>query len=163
MKKIFISFFIALLCLCTLSPVLAEGEQSSNSETAQTTATDSSESTRMKAELKYEVLAKITMKYDTGKITYDEIHVNETIKEPEVEPKEGYDFIGWYNEETGEKWDFSTPVKNHTTLVARYRKKAGNPADTGDRNNIVEYASLAAAAIGVILIMAAARRKNDGN
>ena len=41
-----------------------------------------------------------------------------TIKEPEAPTKEGYDFAGWYYNDT--EFDFNTPITNDITLEARW-------------------------------------------
>ena len=43
---------------------------------------------------------------------------NETIKEPKVEPKENYIFLGWYI--GNEKYDFSNKITKDITITAKY-------------------------------------------
>ena len=44
---------------------------------------------------------------------------NETAPEPEVPLKEGYTFVGWYENDT--LFDFNTPITSSHTLVARFQ------------------------------------------
>lgn len=44
---------------------------------------------------------------------------NETAPEPEVPVKEGYTFVGWYENDT--LFDFNTPITSSHTLVARFQ------------------------------------------
>lgn len=44
---------------------------------------------------------------------------NETAPEPEAPLKEGYTFVGWYENDT--LFDFNTPITSSHTLVARFQ------------------------------------------
>ena len=44
---------------------------------------------------------------------------NDTAPEPEVPVKEGYTFVGWYENDT--LFDFNTPITSPHTLVARFQ------------------------------------------
>lgn len=49
-----------------------------------------------------------------------EVKEDETIEEPSVPVKEGYEFVGWYS--GTEKFDFSTKITEDITLEARWEK-----------------------------------------
>lgn len=44
------------------------------------------------------------------------------ISEPAHYLKDGYEFVGWMNVETGKMWDFNDAVNTNMTLKAVYRK-----------------------------------------
>ena len=44
------------------------------------------------------------------------------INEPAHYLKDGYEFVGWMNVETGKMWDFNDAVNTNMTLKAVYRK-----------------------------------------
>lgn len=44
------------------------------------------------------------------------------ISEPAHYLKDGYEFVGWMNVETGKMWDFNDVVNTNMTLKAVYRK-----------------------------------------
>lgn len=44
------------------------------------------------------------------------------ISEPAHYLKDGYEFVGWMNVETGKMWDFNDVVNTNMTLKAMYRK-----------------------------------------
>lgn len=168
-KKFIISLSVCMMCFLSFVPALAKEKDTSGttngkdapvSDSSDTNSSDKDMTTRQKAELKYEILARITMKYDDGQIKYDEIHVGELIKEPEVQTKKGYEFLGWYNEETGEKWDFSAPVKNHTTLVAKYKKLPAKSANTSDKTNIYIWGGVFTLSL-LCAVIAVTRKKSE--
>ena len=53
-------------------------------------------------------------------ISDSKVKYNECIKEPTLEEKENYTFLGWYLND--ELYDFNNPVKNDITLVAKWEK-----------------------------------------
>lgn len=59
---------------------------------------------------------------DKSEVLRQNINSGEEMLEPSHTDKEGFEFIGWQSEETGEYWDFSKPVTKDLTLVARYSK-----------------------------------------
>ena len=48
------------------------------------------------------------------------IEENNTIREPESPSKDGYTFVGWYH--NNKVFDFTTPITNDITLVAKWKK-----------------------------------------
>lgn len=151
MNKIFkyIGLLISFVFLVVnFTPVYAEDKQ-------QTTETNGTYTTKMNTELHYEVLAKVELTYGSNKIVYDGLHVGEFIKEPEAPERSGFKFIGWYDEETGQKWDFSKSVTRHMKLIAKYEKLAipTKAVNTGDRGNISSWLILMTAAVMVVLMV----------
>ena len=69
----------------------------------------------------YAVSAKITL--INGDISYV-IKLDDCgrISEPAHYLKDGYEFVGWMNVETGKMWDFNDVVSTNMTLKAVYRK-----------------------------------------
>ncbi len=48
----------------------------------------------------------------------------ELIREPELDDRDGYEFMGWYVND--EKYDFSVPIKKDLTLEAHWQLKNNN-------------------------------------
>lgn len=71
--------------------------------------------------LTYAVSAKITL--INGDISYV-IKLDDCgrISEPAHYLKDGYEFVGWMNVETGKMWNFNDVVSTNMTLKAVYRK-----------------------------------------
>ena len=44
------------------------------------------------------------------------------LEEPDRPRRSGYSFIGWYNEATDEKYDFSLPVRSDLTIIAHWTR-----------------------------------------
>lgn len=72
--------------------------------------------------LKYTVSAVVKYVTDNSTIIMSNVNYGDTLIAPEVPVKNGYKFIGWQVEETGELWDFNNVVKEHMTLIAMYEK-----------------------------------------
>lgn len=72
--------------------------------------------------LKYTVSAVVKYVTDNSTIIMSNVNCGDTLIAPEVPVKNGYKFIGWQVEETGELWDFNNVVKEHMTLIAMYEK-----------------------------------------
>ncbi len=69
----------------------------------------------------YAVSPKITL--INGDISYViELDGSGRISEPAHYLKDGYEFVGWMNVETGKMWDFNDVVNANMTLKAVYRK-----------------------------------------
>lgn len=69
----------------------------------------------------YAVSPKITL--INGDISYViELDGSGRISEPAHYLKDGYEFVGWMNVETGKMWDFNDAVNTNMTLKAVYRK-----------------------------------------
>lgn len=69
----------------------------------------------------YAVSPKITL--INGDISYViELDGSGRISEPAHYLKDGYEFVGWMNVETGKMWDFNDVVNTNMTLKAVYRK-----------------------------------------
>lgn len=69
----------------------------------------------------YAVSAKITL-IDGGISSVVELDECGRISEPAHYLKDGYEFVGWMNVETGKMWDFNDVVNTNMTLKAVYRK-----------------------------------------
>ena len=69
----------------------------------------------------YAVSAKITL-IDGDISSVVELDECGRISEPAHCLKDGYEFIGWMNVETGKMWDFNDVVNTNMTLKAVYRK-----------------------------------------
>lgn len=71
--------------------------------------------------LTYAVSAKITL-IDGDISSVVELDECGRINEPAHYLKDGYEFVGWMNVETGKMWDFNDAVHSDMTLKAVYRK-----------------------------------------
>lgn len=71
--------------------------------------------------LTYAVSAKITL-IDGDISSVVELDECGRISEPAHYLKDGYEFVGWMNVETGKMWDFNDAVNTNMTLKAVYRK-----------------------------------------
>lgn len=69
----------------------------------------------------YAVSAKITL-IDGDISSVIELDECGRINEPAHYLKEGYEFVGWMNVETGKMWNFNDVVNTNMTLKAVYRK-----------------------------------------
>ena len=71
--------------------------------------------------LTYAVSAKITL-IDGDISSVVELDECGRISEPAHYLKDGYEFVGWMNVETGKMWNFNDVVNTNMTLKAVYRK-----------------------------------------
>ncbi len=71
--------------------------------------------------LTYAVSTKITL-IDGDISSVVELDECGRISEPAHYLKDGYEFVGWMNVETGKMWDFNDTVNTNMTLKAVYRK-----------------------------------------
>lgn len=71
--------------------------------------------------LTYAVSAKITL-IDGDISSVVELDECGRISEPAHYLKDGYEFVGWMNVETGKLWNFNDVVNSNMTLKAVYRK-----------------------------------------
>lgn len=71
--------------------------------------------------LTYAVSAKITL-IDGDISSVIELDECGRISEPAHYLKDGYEFVGWMNVETGKMWNFNDVVNTNMTLKAVYRK-----------------------------------------
>lgn len=69
----------------------------------------------------YAVSAKITL-IDGDISSVVELDECGRISEPAHYLKDGYEFVGWMNVETGKMWNFNNVVNTNMTLKAVYRK-----------------------------------------
>ena len=69
----------------------------------------------------YAVSAKITL-IDGDISSAVELDECGRISEPAHYLKDGYEFVGWMNVETGKMWDFNDVINTNMTLKAVYRK-----------------------------------------
>lgn len=69
----------------------------------------------------YAVSAKITL-IDGDISSVVELDKCGRISEPAHYLKDGYEFVGWMNVETGKMWNFNDVVNSNMTLKAVYRK-----------------------------------------
>lgn len=79
---------------------------------------------------------KVTFSYGNGMSdSVVEVNKGETVAEPGVPTKEGFEFIGWKQNGADGYYVFSTPVTEDITLVAEWKEKGGqdnpdNPDET---------------------------------
>ncbi|EAD9035941.1 LPXTG cell wall anchor domain-containing protein [Listeria monocytogenes] len=73
-----------------------------------------------------------------GKTSSQTIAYQKLVQEPAEPKKEGYTFIGWYDEKTGgTEWDFATdkmPAKD-ITLYAQFSKNSSDEGTPGDKGH----------------------------
>lgn len=64
----------------------------------------------------------VTFDYNDGETegTTERIDHNGTVAEPPAPTRDGYEFVGWYVQDTETVYNFSTPVTADITLVARW-------------------------------------------
>ena len=87
---------------------------------------------RWVGDLSSDVTVKFVANADTANPDDQTVATGERITEPTTPRKAGYDFFGWWTEETainaedgeGVKWDFNNPVNESMTLYAWWRQKA---------------------------------------
>lgn len=77
------------------------------------------------ANLKYEVNATVIFINNGTESLRQHIEVGKNVSEPNHMNKDGYHFLGWQDEETGEFWDFTKPVTKNMRLIAIYEKIPG--------------------------------------
>ena len=80
--------------------------------------------------VRYSVPAVVTF-VDGDDETTQDVEVGEPAQDPGHRNREGYEFLGWFDAATGERWDFSTPVTDHMTLVARWQAAERPRPSTG--------------------------------
>ena len=79
---------------------------------------------------------KVTFSYGNGMSdSVVEVNKGETVAEPDVPTKEGFEFIGWKQSGADGYYVFSTPVTEDITLVAEWKEKSepdnpDNPDET---------------------------------
>ena len=67
---------------------------------------------------------KVSFVLEGSNIPSQEVEFDTQAAEPKVDPKEGFEFDGWYTDsEFKNKFDFSSPVKSDMILYARWSKK----------------------------------------
>lgn len=73
---------------------------------------------------------------DQAEIPNQEVEFDTNATEPKVDPKEGYEFDGWYTDSGfTSKFDFSSPIKSNLTLYARWNKiETENPNPDDDKD-----------------------------
>lgn len=89
--------------------------------------------------LTYAVSAKITL-IDGDISSVVELDECGRIREPAHYLKDGYEFVGWMNVETGKMWNFNDVVNSNMTLKAVYRKlesASGSHAPSTSRSDNV--------------------------
>ena len=91
----------------------------------------------------YAVSAKITL-IDGDISSVVELDECGRISEPAHYLKDGYEFVGWMNVETGKMWNFNDVVSTNMTLKAVYRKletasssQVSSTSQSGDVNTSV--------------------------
>lgn len=137
MNKKYLLLYVIFLSSYFLSvPVLASNE--SEDTTVEVNGTETTENSQ---KLVYSVKAVVVLRFDDGSFRYERVSVGSPIGEPVPPEREGFRFLGWYNPETNEKWDFSKPVSNHMALEARY-ERISDVIDTSDSVDIAYYAEM---------------------
>ncbi len=67
---------------------------------------------------------KVSFVLEGEDIKDQEVEFDTNATKPKVDPKEGYEFDGWYTDSGfTSKFDFSSPIKSNLTLYARWKKK----------------------------------------
>ena len=66
----------------------------------------------------------VTFDTDGGSLVADQkVEAGKTATEPNQPTKSGFDFAGWYAKDATEPFDFTTPINDNITLVAKWTKK----------------------------------------
>lgn len=106
----------------------------------------------------YAVSAKITL-IDGDISSVVELDECGRISEPAHYLKDGYEFVGWMNVETGKMWDFNDVVNTNMTLKAVYRKletasgsHAPSTSQSGNVNTSVDMDTGCWVRIGVLAL-----------
>lgn len=58
------------------------------------------------------------------------------VARPMAPTREGFEFVGWRNKETGESFDFSTLIRKNITLVAEWREIVVETVETVSMENV---------------------------
>lgn len=106
----------------------------------------------------YAVSAKITL-IDGDISSVVELDECGRINEPAHYLKDGYEFVGWMNVETGKMWNFNDVVNTNMTLKAVYRKletasssQVPSTSQSGNVNTSVDMDTGRWALIGVLAL-----------
>ena len=106
----------------------------------------------------YAVSARITL-IDGDISSVVELDECGRIREPAHYLKDGYEFVGWMNVETGKMWDFNDVVNTNMTLKAMYRKletasgsHAPSTSQSGNVNTSVDMDTGRWVLIGVLAL-----------
>ena len=106
----------------------------------------------------YAVSAKITL-IDGDISSVVELDECGRISEPAHYLKDGYEFVGWMNVETGKMWNFNDVVSTNMTLKAVYRKletasgsHAPSTSQSGNVNTSVDMDTGRWVLIGVLAL-----------
>ena len=107
----------------------------------------------------YAVSAKITL-IDGDISSVVELDECGRISEPAHYLKDGYEFVGWMNVETGKMWDFNDVVNTNMTLKAVYRKletasssQVPSTSQSGNVNTSVDMDTGRWVLIGVLALL----------
>ena len=107
----------------------------------------------------YAVSAKITL-IDGDISSVVELDECGRISEPAHYLKDGYEFVGWMNVETGKMWNFNDVVSTNMTLKAVYRKietasssQVPSTSQSGDVNTSVNADSGRWILIGLLALI----------
>ena len=107
----------------------------------------------------YAVSAKITL-IDGDISSVVELDECGRISEPAHYLKDGYEFVGWMNVETGKMWNFNDVVNTNMTLKAVYRKletasgsHAPSMSQSGNVNTSVDMDTGRWVLIGVLALL----------
>ena len=116
-KRLMIYVFV-LFAFCTLSANKVFAEDESNSKTVY---------------VAYTIKAHVSFINGDSEFTID-VLPGDRVSEPSHLQKDGYEFIGWFNDDV--LWNFDDPVSNHMSLIAKYRKiDQGTSSD--DNSNVI--------------------------
>ena len=106
----------------------------------------------------YAVSAKITL-IDGDISSVVELDERGRISEPAHYLKDGYEFVGWMNVETGKMWNFNDVVNTNMTLKAVYRKlesasasQTSSSSQSGNVNTSVDMDTGRWVLIGVLAL-----------
>ncbi|MCQ2530063.1 MAG: InlB B-repeat-containing protein [Lachnospiraceae bacterium] len=111
-------------------------------------------------------LAQYTVKFEMNKhgetIADQIVTEGKTAEKPEDPKASGWKFEGWFADaEFTKTFDFSTVIKENTTVYAKWTEVERKPVDTGDHSNMPLAAGTAAASLLVLAGACVLRKKSN--
>ncbi|MCQ2530062.1 MAG: InlB B-repeat-containing protein [Lachnospiraceae bacterium] len=111
-------------------------------------------------------LAQYTVKFEMNKhgetIADQIVTEGKTAEKPEDPKASGWKFEGWFADaEFTKTFDFSTVIKENTTVYAKWTEVERKPVDTGDHSNLPLAAGVTAASLLVLIGACVLRKKSN--